>query len=585
MPLQVRLAASLTNRIFLACTLLVTLSLTSAFGYLYYRTSSDVESALTRDLDAARLLVRDHQSTQTRTHVITTELVADLPRLKAAVSTADAATVQPLAEEYRAQIESDAIVILDPEGRTLATVGRAIHPALPLDALETRPSRHSLRLDEHGLMEVVTVPIVLEDAPPALLGYLAVGFALDERRIRELQRLTRADVAFIAEGRVLASTLPETGSWNLARWPLHAAGTVTHGNEDYAVIAEPLAVEGNDVSAAQGPTFAVLYSRTERRQLLSAIRQGLLGALLAALVLAALLSYGVARTMTRPLRTVTSVMRAIADTGDLTRSVRLPSSNWKDEDARLLATTFNRLTESVSHFQRQEAQRERLSSLGRLSTVIAHEIRNPLMIIRTALHSLKRDESDEAGRAEAVADIEDEIRRLNRIVSDVLDFAKPVPLDRRPVDLNALCLASVEAAWADVRDPQVALDLDPHLPPVITDEERLRTALVNVLTNARQAVAADSRDGQAPASVTVSTRRAGDGVHVTVADQGSGIAPDLVDRVFEPYFTTRRTGTGLGLPIARNIVEGLGGTIRVESVIDAGTSLHITLPLGGTEGA
>src|SRR6185503_12853641 len=100
--------------------------------------------------------------------------------------------------------------------------------------------------------------------------------------------------------------------------------------------------------------------------------------------------------------------------------------HWEDEDARLLATTFNVMTDSIARFQRDAAQRERLSSLGRLSTVVAHEIRNPLMIIKTSLRSLRREDATPEQIRAAARDIDEEITRLNRIVSEVLDFARPI---------------------------------------------------------------------------------------------------------------------------------------------------------------
>ncbi len=111
---------------------------------------------------------------------------------------------------------------------------------------------------------------------------------------------------------------------------------------------------------------------------------------LAAVLIATILSYGVARTVTRPIAAITAAMREIAATGDLTRKIRLSPGSREDEDARLLATTFNTLTDSIARFQREMSQKERLTSLGRLSTVIAHEIRNPLMIIKSALHVLRQ---------------------------------------------------------------------------------------------------------------------------------------------------------------------------------------------------
>ena len=148
--------------------------------------------------------------------------------------------------------------------------------------------------------------------------------------------------------------------------------------------------------------------------------------------MATLLSFAVARTVTRPIRALTATMREMATTGDLTSTPEAPTPTpWDDEDARLLTGTFHTLTVSLDCFQREAAQRERLSSLGRLSTVIAHEIRNPLMIIKGSLRSLRRGVATPEEVAGVAADIEGEVTRLNRVVNDVLDYAKPIALDLR----------------------------------------------------------------------------------------------------------------------------------------------------------
>jgi signal transduction histidine kinase len=277
-------------------------------------------------------------------------------------------------------------------------------------------------------------------------------------------------------------------------------------------------------------------------------------------------------------------MRDMAGTGDLTKKIptREPSA-WQDEDARLLATTFNTLTDSISRFQREAAQKERLLSLGRLSTVIAHEVRNPLMIIKATLRGLGRDPSA-ATLGEAVKDIDEEVDRLNRIVHDVLDFSRPPSVVRETADLVKVCRDAAAAATIGT-GPSIAMDL-PDAPIVAsTDAERLRTALVNVLSNARQAV--DARDrlepgwagGNGHRDVRLSLERLSPGhVRLRVSDHGTGIKADDLPHVFEPYFTTRRSGTGLGLPIARNIVEGLGGTIALDSA-PGRTTIEIVLPL------
>ena len=184
-------------------------------------------------------------------------------------------------------------------------------------------------------------------------------------------------------------------------------------------------------------------------------------------------------------------MREMATTGDLTRKIALsPKGRWEDEDTRLLANTFNTMTDSIRRFQREEAQRERLSSLGRLSTVVAHEIRNPLMIIRTALRALKQETGHSPAVKAAIADIDEEVTRLNRIVAEVLDFARPIKFDRSTVDINALCEDAVRAVGSEEPGVAVHLDLDRALGSIVTDGERVRLALVNILTNARHAVLA-----------------------------------------------------------------------------------------------
>ncbi len=330
---------------------------------------------------------------------------------------------------------------------------------------------------------------------------------------------------------------------------------------------------------ASAPVAIVLRSRTERMSTLSAIETGLALVGIGTVLLAIVVSYAVARTVTRPLARITDHMRQIAATGDLTRKLELScAGGWQDEDARVLAKTFNTLTDSIVRFQREAAQRERLSSLGRMSTVIAHEIRNPLMIIKGALRQLTREGATAADVREAAADIDGEIERLNRVVNDVLDFARPIRFERTTTDVNALCLAAVTAVAAAEPDPPVTTELDPSTPALETDGEKLRTALVNLLTNARQAVLA--RNGSAPesAAVVLSTTRLSDTrVAVSIKDHGVGISSEDLPRVFDPYFTTRRAGTGLGLPIAKNIIDGLGGTMTIASTRGGGTTIRIEL--------
>jgi signal transduction histidine kinase len=201
------------------------------------------------------------------------------------------------------------------------------------------------------------------------------------------------------------------------------------------------------------------------------------------------------------------------------------------------------------------------------------------MIIKGALRQLTRPDASREDVRDAANDINGEIERLNRVVHEVLDFAKPIRFERTTTDVNALCRSAVSAVMAAETEPPVVAHLDRAVPAIETDGEKLRIVLVNLLTNARQAVLA--RNGSEPPPgppVTISTVRLSERrVAVSIADRGLGITSDNLSRIFDPYFTTRRAGTGLGLPIAKNIVEGLGGTIHVSSSPGSGTNIRIEL--------
>jgi len=457
---------------------------------------------------------------------------------------------------------------------------------------------------------VVSVPIAVGTAPPEVLGTLSVGFLLGDVLAMRLKTMTGSEIAFATGGSVTASTLPARSRAALApllgRWGI---SQVSAGEDDYLALLLPLAParhasgrgrtsESTELDRGAWhdeavPAAIVLRSRTDRLRFLRPIQTALGLTGLIAVLLATGIGYAIARTVTRPLGAITATMKEIAATGDLTRKIVWRRQQWEDEDARLLAGTFNTLTESIARFQRESAERERLSALGRLSTVIAHEVRNPLMIIKASLRPLQREPVSAEDVRAAVVDINDEVGRLNRLVDDVLDFARPVSYELAEADVNRICEESAAAATAGVGVGAARLILDRALPRVVTDAERLRSVLVNVLVNAGQAVQARATTGSGAPDGRAASEPPLGGHHIelttafmpggtlaiTVRDRGVGIPAQELARVSEPYFTTKRGGTGLGLAISRNIVEGLGGAITVSSQVGVGTEVRIELPL------
>jgi signal transduction histidine kinase len=583
------LFSSLTNRIFFGSALLAVASIAIAIYNVNVAVTRQAEQELRRGLDEAGTIIDEFRGELVGHFTREARLIADLPRLKAAVDTNDPTTVQPIAAEYQRQLSADLLLVTGRQGQALAEIASpqastGSYASLPGVGLAHK-GRESSSFWPHagGILQIVTVPIWIDPRQPEILGTLSVGVSLDNAMARRFHDLTNSDIAFGMGGIIHSSTLPQSlwpaltpllGTSSL--WP-----SVPVGSEDYIAKTRALASASADAGGTDpGASVIILRSRTARLGFLNPLH-GRLGIIAVVAVLAAtLLSYAIARTVTRPLGAITATMREMAATGDLTRRIAAPPGGaaWEDEDARLLASTFNTMTDSIARFQREAAQRERLSSLGRLSTVVAHEIRNPLMIIKTALRALRGANVRPDELRAAIADIDEETARLNRLVSEVLDFAKPIKFDLGPTDLNALCEAAARAADSDAPQIPIRLDLDRSLPIVVTDAERLRVALVNILTNARNAVAGRTTADGRSEPVRLKTRLKPQGqVVIEIRDQGTGIASEDLSRVFDPYFTTRRTGTGLGLAISKNIVEGLGGTIGVSSRPGEGTEVRIIL--------
>ncbi len=242
-----------------------------------------------------------------------------------------------------------------------------------------------------------------------------------------------------------------------------------------------------------------------------------------------------------------------------------------------LALRVDEQTAELRVSQQELLAKERLSALGQLTATVAHELRNPLSAIRNSIFAVK-----EALRAHGLTlerplfRIDRGIARCDGIITDLLDFTrlrelKPalaVADDWLTETLDEQKLADGVALERALGAPGVRLSFDP---------ERLRRVLVNLVDNAAQALA-ESGEGR-DKRIIVETRVAGDRFELAVRDNGPGIAPDVLPKVFEPLFSTKSFGTGLGLPMVKRIVEQHGGSVEITSAVGVGTTVRIRLPL------
>jgi signal transduction histidine kinase len=285
---------------------------------------------------------------------------------------------------------------------------------------------------------------------------------------------------------------------------------------------------------------------------------------------------------TRPIDQVVQAARRVAQ-GDLGDTLPVEG---RDEIGELTAS-FNDMVRKLRANKELESrlhQAERLSSIGQLASGIAHEIRNPLNFINLSIDHLQSrfSPTDPRLREEftyLVSWVKSEIHRLNTMITNFLTYGKPLKLQPRPCDLTSLLYDVVKMASGRAAEQGIEIDcgsLD-ALPMALVDAEQIKTCFVNVLVNAFQAMPSGGKF--AITARLVNGTGSGRWVEVRFQDTGCGIASEDLPKVFEPYFTTKEVGIGLGLALTKKIVEEHGGAITLDSVRDQGTTVSIRLPV------
>lgn len=306
----------------------------------------------------------------------------------------------------------------------------------------------------------------------------------------------------------------------------------------------------------------------------AALREGWLGGLLAALASAALMLWVEPQTIQ-----TASAIHALA------YLLLGLSAGWMADRERRQKTHYQKVSEQLSTvYEKVQAnfegmkRAERLSALGQLSAGLAHEIRNPLASISGAASILQRNPELDAKQAKCIDVIRNECNRLNDLLTNFLNFARPRPPRLQTIEIESVLDNVLALAFHGVRNRAVNFEkqIAPGLPSVECDPEQLEQVLLNLMINAVEA----SPDGE---TVTLSAACTEHRVAVRVTDRGHGVAPSHVDRLFDPFFTTKEHGTGLGLPVAHQIMTQMGGSLRAERNAGTGMTFSVILPANQAE--
>src|SRR5262249_43722343 len=319
-----RIISSLTNRIFFASALLAVLSIGAAVYMVNRAVTQQAEDELHRGINEAATLVEEYRKFSFETFARDARLIANLPTLKAAVDTHDPATVEPIAREYQSELaNADLFAIVDNRGAILARLGTSDVSDTVLEKAATvgrttAPERNMSWPEQRGILLIKSVPIWIDPQQPDVLGTLILGASLDNEQATRFKTLTNSEIAFGVNGRILASTLPQD-TWPALASLLNQPGAsskILLNGQDYLAFSSP---RGSRRTGQGQPIGIVLRSQSERLMFLRQLHTQLGATAVAVLLLAILISYLIARTVTRPVEAVTSTMREMAASGDLSR--------------------------------------------------------------------------------------------------------------------------------------------------------------------------------------------------------------------------------------------------------------------------
>jgi signal transduction histidine kinase len=299
---------------------------------------------------------------------------------------------------------------------------------------------------------------------------------------------------------------------------------------------------------------------------------------LAILVFSLLFALFVVRYVGNPLLRLKEHARAVG-AGELGGRVDIRTGDEFQQLGAVFNEMVSRLDQREGELKRAQVElvrNEKLAAVGELAAVVAHEVRNPLGVIFNAGAALRRAPELTEETRKLLDILQEEAERLNLIVGDLLDFARPLQPSPEPGDIVQVIREAISSALTSDTRVKAEESFDPGIPPVLMDRRMLRQALINVVANAAQAM---PRGGTLRVHATPEQRAMRPVVRIELRDEGVGISPEVREHIFEPFFTTKAKGTGLGLAVVKRIIDEHKGEIAIHSAEKNGTTFTIWLPI------
>ncbi len=510
-----------------------------------------------------------------------TSLLSDLPSLKAVMTTSDSRTIADAGAEFWNLSGNDFFSLQSPEG-TLEAYYNSGSP-LTRQNVESAlresinsPKVPSLFVSGDRLFEISSSALTFgSGAQRTGLGYVTIGYALDEKVAREVSEAAAAEVVFVADGRIVAGTLPlalrqklASTQGKLLRRSI-ASEEMELGGKRYlasSVQLQPGTAAGGAIQ------LVVLKSFGEEEQILAKLNRMIIVLGILAALFGVGLAAAIARTVTRPLESLVAATRAISG-GDFSLGIREDGA----EEVRELRRAFDRMRAQMQKTQEDLLAVERMATIGKMASSISHDLRHYLSAIYANAEFLANPKLPGQEREELLEDVRAGVQGMTDMLDSLLVFSRTgMILHLQPESLAALIEQTIGAIRSHPDARGVELRVLPLLPLIVeVDVKELRRSVYNLLLNACQAAGR----GRKPSWVSIQTVLLPEDLHITVCDSGPGVPSAIRDTLFHPFVSEGKlSGVGLGLALAKFIAEAHGGSIYLEDSALGNTAFTITLP-------
>jgi signal transduction histidine kinase len=507
-------------------------------------------------------------------------LMATVPQVRLAFSTGDSATIQDTAKEMWSKISpSNAMfLVTDPRGRVIASLSGSSPMAFEkqLDVVGQARSRFPeqssgfySRQGELYHLSITPVYIDSTGGRPALLNVLVAGIQVDAVVAQDLKEQTNSEFLFLTPSQTITSTLNPRATAAVVESVRRSGGghRVSDGIVDYARFPEPL----TGIDGAPVGEISILRSFEGPQTKIAALTTNIVLVWLGAVAAGFALTFFLARHIVEPIK---QLDRAAAEVARQNYEIEVPATS-EDEMGRL-ARTFNMMCASIRQAREDLIRQERISTIGRLSSSIVHDLRNPLAAIYGGAEMLVDADLPPAHVKRLAGNIYRASRRMQELLQDLLNVSQGTRRAPEICRLREVASAACDslAAAAEAQGVRVVQEIPAEI-ELPLERSRMERAFVNLIANALEAMP-DGGEVRIAASVD------GGAALVEVSDTGPGIAPEIRAQLFQPFVSARkRNGLGLGLALSRQTVLEHGGDMWVESTPGRGARFLFRLPLAG----